>query len=519
MFGRLLIAGIAVSASLATVSVAQAPPRAAVAEGALSGTIDNGVAAFLGVPFAAPPVGAGRWAPPKPAAKWTAVKAATKYSPACPQVLAPPGGRAQWTDEFMHPAALGTSEDCLTLNVWTPADLTSGRPSQTGLPILVYIYGGAFNEGSNAVAVYNGASLAKKGVIVVGINYRVGPFGFLATPELSAEQGGSSGNYGIQDQIAALRWVSANIAAFGGDPAKVTIAGQSAGGMSVHALIASPLAKGLFRGAIVEAGGIGGTFAPAAPAEALGKTFMASLGVTTLAEARALTVDQVMAGKGARGGVLADGKVVPVGAPPTPAASDVPVLIGANLNEAGVRSPGAEGWKADLATRYAARAADALRLYPAASDAQAKASAEQEAADRTVVTYQDFVTRRASRQPVFAYQFTHVLPGPNAARYGAFHTSEVPYVFNALRLTVGRDITDLDRRIGDETSSYWANFVKTGDPNGVGLPRWPAFSQTGQIMTLGDKPGARTADLDLLRSGQPPRPPTPPAPPAPRPAG
>ena len=509
----MLTAALATSA-IATAGMAQTAPRAAVAQGALTGTIDNGVAAFLGVPFAAAPTGAGRWAAPKPAANW-GTKVADKYGPACPQVLAPPGGRAQWTDEFMHPAALGTSEDCLNLNIWTPANMTSGRPSQSGLPVLVYIYGGGFNEGSNAVAVYNGANMAKKGVIFVGINYRVGPFGFLATPELSAEQGGASGNYGIQDQIAALRWIHDNIAAFGGDPSKVTIAGQSAGGMSVHALIASPPAKGLFRGAIVEAGGIGGTFGPKGTAETNGQAFVGTLGTTTLADARKLTVEQVMAGKGARGAVLADGKIIPVGGPPTPEASDVPVLIGANLNEGGVKTVTAEAWKADLQTRYGARAADALKLYPANSDAEAKASAEQEAADRTFITYQDFVTRRASSQPVYAYQFTHVLPGPKSAQYGAFHTSELPYVFNTLHLTVARPITAEDRRIGDETSSYWANFVKTGNPNGGSLPRWPAFNDGRQVMNLGDKPAARSPDLDLLNSGQPPRPATPAPAPAP----
>jgi para-nitrobenzyl esterase len=490
---------IALAASLAVLAgtnVSAAPslaaPRATIAQGAIVGTTEQGVATFLSIPFAQDTGGAARWTAPKPVASWGAqAKTFDKYGAACPQALAPPGGKLQWTDEFMHPANLGISEDCLHLNLWTPADLSSGRPAKADLPVLVYIYGGGFVEGSNAVAVYNGANVAKKGVIVVAINYRVGPLGFLAHPELSAENGGASGNWGIQDQIAALRWIRDNIASFGGDASKVTIQGQSAGAMSVHALIASPEAKGLFRGAIVEAGGIGGTFGPLATAEETGKTYLQNLGAASIAAARATPLDRIMATT-TRGGVVMDGKVIPKGGPPTPAASDVPVLIGANLNEGGVKTVTAAAWKADVEARYGARAAEMLKLYPAGSDAEARNSAEREAADRTFLTYQDFVARRASAKPVYAYQFTQVLPGPKSAEYGAFHTSELPYVMNSLHLTLNRNITDVDRRVGDQTATYWANFVKTGNPNGAGLPQWPAFSQSAQVMNLGDKPGGRT---------------------------
>lgn len=501
---------IFVAASIAAMSIAfsghaQQTPRTTVAQGALVGIMDNGVSAFLGIPYAAPPVGAGRWAPPRTAPNWGAApRAADKYGPACPQVIAPKGGRAPWTDEFMHPAALGVSEDCLTLNVWTPAALSSGQRPQGNLPVLVYIYGGAFQEGSNAIAAYNGANFAKKGVVVVNLNYRVGALGFLAAPEFSAEQGGSSGNYGIQDQIAGLQWIRDNIAAFGGDSNKVTIAGQSAGGMSVHALIASPMAKGLFRGAIVQAGGIGGTFSEAATPEANGSAFIKTLGAASIAEARAMPFEKIMATPAPRGGVIADGKIIPKGREPTPAASDVPVLIGANLNEGGVKTVTAETWKVQLADRYGTRAAEALKLYPANSDAQARDSAEREAADRTALSYEDFVVRRASDKPLYAYQFTHVLPGPEQAKFGAFHTSELPYVFNTLHLTIGRNITEKDRSIADETSSYWANFVKSGNPNGAGLAQWLPFSDDKQVMFLGNAPAARKLDLRLLRAGRAP---------------
>ena len=222
-------------------------PRASVAQGALEGTTDNGVDVFLGVPYAAPPVGDLRWAPPQPPAGWgSQPRPAKKFAPACTQTLAA-GGRAQWTSEYMTPEAPGVSEDCLYLNIWTPADLTGTARPPANLPVLFYIYGGGFNEGSGAVAVYNGVNLAKKGLIVVNLNYRVGSLGLLAHPELTAEQKGASGNYGIQDQIAALQWVRDNIKAFGGDPSKVTLAGQSAGAMSEQALLVSPIAKGLFR--------------------------------------------------------------------------------------------------------------------------------------------------------------------------------------------------------------------------------------------------------------------------------
>lgn len=499
-----LIIAAAMALPLAA-TAASAAPQAQVAQGALVGITDNGATAFLGVPFAAPPVGALRWAAPKPAASWSTPKLADHYSPACPQALAGPGGKLQWTDEYMHPAKLGISEDCLTLNIWTPADLNSGRAPAHDLPVLVYIYGGGFQEGSNAVATYNGAGLTKKGVIVVGINYRVGAFGFLAHPELSAEQGGASGNYGLMDQIAALTWVRDNIGAFGGDPAKVTIAGQSAGAASVNSMVASPAARGLFRGAIADSGGVAANAATVAEGEANGKAYLDALGVKTIAEARALPVDRILAAAGTRRlGPVADGKVLPSSKPPFPAASDVPMIVGSNLNEGPPKSMTVESWKADLATRYGARAGDVVKLYPGDSDAQASHSADLELSDRMAISYTDFVGRRASAKPVYAYLWTHVEPGPDSARYGAFHTSEIPYFFHTLDLSPGRNFGPLDRQLSEQMSSYWANFIKNGDPNGAGVPAWPAFNAGHQVQEIGDHGGLRTADLDLLNAGKAP---------------
>ena len=283
---------------------APADPTATVVQGMLAGTSDNGVTAFFGVPFATPPVGELRWAPPRPLASWgSEPRSAKTFGAACTQTLRS-SGSGQWTTEYMSPEAPGVSEDCLFLNVWTPVTLTGAtRPAGT-LPVLFWIYGGGFNEGSGAVPVYNGANLAKKGLVVVNVNYRVGSLGFMAHPDLTKEQGGASGNYGIQDQIAALQWVRDNIKTFGGDATKVTIAGQSAGAMSVQALLVSPLAERLFRSAIIQspAPRTNGNYTPLATAEQSSVAALASAGITSIAAARALPAAQANRA-GGRGGL------------------------------------------------------------------------------------------------------------------------------------------------------------------------------------------------------------------------
>jgi para-nitrobenzyl esterase len=475
-----------------TLGAGAADPHATVTQGVLSGTTDNGVIAFRGVPFAAPPVGDLRWAPPRVPARWgSQPREATTFGAACTQTLKS-SGSGQWTAEYMSPESPGVSEDCLFLNIWTPATLTGSARPPANLPVLFWIYGGGFNEGSGAVAVYNGANLAKKGVIIVNVNYRVGSLGFMAHPELTAEQGGASGNYGIQDQIAALQWVRENIKAFGGDASKVTIAGQSAGAMSVQALLVSPVAKGLFRAAIIQspaAPGTNGNYASRTTAEQTAVAALERVAVHSIKEARALPAAQAYSA-GGRGGLVADGRIIPIGATPPVFASDVPVMTGYTLNDLFVSRPAvtAESWRAEVQDRYGDRASEFLKFYPGGTDEEAARSAQREAVDRGFnLKLVDWLATRGATRPVFAYLFTHVEPGPESGRYGAFHTSEVPYEFNTLHLSRGRDFTDVDRRLADQLSSYVANFTKTGDPNGGSLPRWPAMTSDNKaILDLGD---------------------------------
>jgi para-nitrobenzyl esterase len=491
---RRLVALMPVVASMCLgLGAGPADPHATVAQGVLAGTTDNGVTLFRGVPFAAPPVGDLRWTPPRAAAKWgSQPREATSFGAACTQTLKS-GGSGQWTSEYMSPEAPGVSEDCLFLNIWTPVTLTGSARPAANLPVLFWIYGGGFNEGSGAVAVYNGANLAKKGVIVVNVNYRVGSLGFMAHPELTAEQGGASGNYGIQDQIAALQWVRDNIKAFGGDASKVTIAGQSAGAMSVQALLVSPVAKGLFRAAIIQspaAPGTNGNYTPRATAEQAAVAALERAGAHSVRDARALPAAQAYSA-GGRGGLVADGRIIPIGATPPVFASDVPVMTGYTLNDLFVSRPPAtaESWRAEVQERYGDRASEFLKFYPGGTDEEAARSAQREAVDRGFnLKLVDWLATRGATKPVFAYLFTHVEPGPESGRYGAFHTSEVPYEFNTLHLSPGRDFTDVDRQLADQLSSYVANFVKTGDPNGGSLPRWPAMTPDNKaIMDLGDR--------------------------------
>jgi para-nitrobenzyl esterase len=507
----ILGATAAILFAAAAAALAQSPPTAKVAQGVLSGAAQDGVFVFRGVPYAAPPVGQRRWAPPAAPAAWgSAPRDATKFSAACPQTPAP-AGRPPWTIEYMHPVAQGFSEDCLYLNVWTPARVGEKTP------VLVWLHGGGYVEGSGSIPIYNGASLARKGVVVVTINYRLGPFAAFAHPELTAEQGGSSGNYGFQDQIAALRWVKDNIAAFGGDPDQVTLAGQSAGAGSVLTLMAAPPAKGLFRGAIVESGGIPSESprSPLSTGEQAGVESLQKAGVQTLAQARALTTAQVMAA-GFRRASYADGRTVPVDAPVRPGV--MPMMMGFTLHDlssGGRRHPTAAAWKADVAARYGDKADAFLKLYPGDTDAQAGVSANREVAERSyLLPLAAWSGKATGSAPLYGYLFSHVEPGPEADKWGAFHTSEVPYAFNTIRLSPDRPFTVEDRSLSDKMSSYWANFVKYGNPNGAGLPPWPALTAADKmVMELNDtiQPvrAAPAAVEPLYAAAKPPGRPTP----------
>lgn len=478
-----------------------------VAGGLVSGVPgkDPSILTFKGIPFAAPPVGGLRWREPKPVIAWRGVRRADKFSAGCIQRVV--SERKPWTHEFMTHGDIG--EDCLYLNVWTSAPSAAAKR-----PVFVYIYGGGFSEGSAQVPVYDGEGLAKKGLVVVTLNYRVGVLGFLAYPELAAESAHhAAGNYGMLDQVAALRWVRGNIARFGGDPNCVTIAGQSAGGMSVHDLTASPLAKGLFQRAIVESGGSSVsqglmTMGPRtlAEAEAQGQKFAKAKGAKSLAALRAMSWEKLMEplpddtpGVGMPRLFFApipDGYFLPAPFAEIVAQgkqNDVVTLTGANKDELGGFGPPqgpvtAESFAKQARQRYADAADRFLQLYPARTDDEAKIAQSQSTRDQALVSMYLWATVRArtAKTKVYEYLWDHALPGPDAARFGAFHTSEVPYVLNTLYMS-DRPFTDTDRQIAGMMSSYWANFAATGDPNGNGLPQWPPVGDDPKIMEVGDK--------------------------------
>lgn len=479
------------------------PMPVRVQQGLLAGTAGRApaITVFKGVPFAAPPVGGGRWRAPQPAASWSGIRPATAFSPSCVQTIVE--GKHPWSYEFMAHGEVG--EDCLYLNVWTPARAGTDR-----LPVLVFIHGGANIEGSGSIPVYDGEGLASKGLVVVTINYRLGIFGFLAHPDLTKESPDhASGNYGLLDQIAAVRWVHDNIAAFGGDASRVTVAGQSAGAQAVHNLTASPLAKGLFHGAIAESGSSvanpDATGRTLADQEKDGVRFAAAKQAASVADLRAMSWQAIFAPlapvAGAapfRWGPVVDGYALPASVAQIFAAgrqNDVTTLTGANADENGASpQPTAtvSSWAAQAAQRYGADAQAFLELYPAATDAEAKAAQNASARDTSRVSMYLWATDRAktSKTRTYTYFWNHVLPGPEAAIYGAFHTSEVPYALNSLSQS-DRPFTDADRHIADVMSSYWANFAKAGDPNGAGLPHWPSVSeQPATTMEIGDHTGA-----------------------------
>ncbi|HEV7991716.1 MAG TPA: carboxylesterase family protein [Gemmatimonadaceae bacterium] len=451
------------------------------------------IRAYLGIPFAAPPVDSLRWRAPMPVAAWKGARAADHFSASCIQGPNTPFG--PWTSEFL---LLGpTSEDCLYLNVWTGARAGARRP------VLVYVYGGGFSSGSGDVPVYEGSRLAEKGLVVVNMNYRVGALGFLAHPELTKESG-ASGNYGLLDQVAALRWVHDNIAAFGGDPSRVTVAGQSAGAMSVFLLTASPVAKGLFQRAVIESGPGGlasfgvatarSVARPRAEAEKEGVTYAEKLGAHSLAELRGLPASKFIGG--GRFGAVVDGRFLVEDPAETFAAgrqNDVPTLTGLNADE-GSASPTygkatADAYRTQVGQRYGERAAQVLAAYPAGSDEEARRAQIESGRDLGVAGLERLLGERArtAHTPAFAYFFDRAIPWPEHPEFGAFHTSEVPYVFGTLDV-LQRPWTDLDRSLSRTVMSYWANFATTGDPNGAALPRWPAFTQDHPtVLRLGEQ--------------------------------
>jgi para-nitrobenzyl esterase len=491
-------------ALIALCAAAPAPAQVKIESGSLSGTTtDSGIRVFKGIPYAAPPVGDLRWRPPQPPAKWNGVRQADKFSDSCMQALT--RSRNPWTKEFM--AQNSASEDCLCLNVWTGA-----KPSKNGSgekrPVFVWIHGGAFAEGSGEVATYDGEELAKKGLIVVTINYRLGAFGFLSHPELTKESPNqASGNYGLLDCVAALQWVRKNIAAFGGDPGRVTLAGQSAGAIAVHALLASPLAKGLFHRAIAESG-LGLVQARAlAAAEQDGVKWAESKNARSLQELRAKSAQELMGG--ARFGVVTDGWLLPKEAggifTQGKLQNDVPILAGLTADE-GSAAPvygkiKAEDFIRQSQQRFGEQAQTFLQLYPAGDQAQAGLSQKQSARDQGLTTLYLWASDRVktSNAKTYTYFFTRGIPWPEHPEFGAFHSGDIPYFFANLK-QLNRPWQAADRKLSDTASSYWVNFARTGNPNDKGLPNWPAFDPAAQVtMELGENISPRpVAEKDKL---------------------
>ncbi|SOD80549.1 carboxylesterase/lipase family protein [Spirosoma fluviale] len=463
-----------------------------VTGGLVSGTTNaaGDIHIFRGIPFAAPPVGNLRWKAPQPVIPWSGVRKCDAFGPS--PVQGSPNPFGPWSAEFLIPKE-PISEDCLYLNVWTGAKSATEKR-----PVLVWIYGGGFNSGGTGVPIYDGEATAKKGVIFVSMNYRVGPFGFFSHPELTKESGrNASGNYGLMDQIAALQWVKQNIARFGGDPANVTIAGQSAGSMSVNALVASPVAKNLFTKAIAESGAnFSRPAATLSQAEEAGLKMAQSMGASSLAELRAKPADELL--KKAQGrGLVIDGYVLPQPVADIFAAgkqNDVRLLTGWNEDEGMVFGPAkkADDYRKQINEQYGASADTFLKFYPAGTDVEAASSQVKVSRDMVfgAQNYQWATIQSQKGKTAYVYRFARKVPATGEyARYGAFHTGELAYAYDNLKFIdhALRPLEPVDTRLANEMSAYWVNFIKTGNPNGKGLPDWPAYSTTDKPIMIFDK--------------------------------
>lgn len=480
----------------AGLAIAQQPAPVKVEGGLLQGTSEDGLTVYKGIPFAAPPIGELRWRAPQPPAPWEGVRKADKSSASPMQEMRE--GLGPWTSEYQPQGAV--SEDCLYLNVWTVT--TSAKEKR---PVVMYIPGGAFTGGSGNVPVYDGKNLAKKGLVVVTINYRVGVMGFLAHPELTKEsEHNSSGNYGLLDQVAGLEWIKKNIAAFGGDPDCVTIMGQSAGAMSVHYLTASPPAKGLFIRAIAQSGSYVqlGPGESLASAEQTGIQFAKAKSAASLAELRAMPAADLIAPTKEEFHFLpiVDGWFLPKSVDEIFAAgeqNDVATLTGWVADEGSFsddygKVPGEEFQKR-VRQQTGAQAGGILQLYQASTQAEAAESQKVFARDMSMVSMSLWAMKRekTGKTNVYTYLFTHPQPGATKERYQTFHSSELPYIFDNLKQSP-RPWTAGDEKIAGTMSAYWTNFIATGGPNGKGLLRWPTFSETPeQTMELGDTMGPR----------------------------
>jgi para-nitrobenzyl esterase len=475
---------------------------------------DGEITAFKGIPFAAPPVGNLRWKAPQPAKHWSGVRKCDAFGPSPMQ--AKPTPFMVYTSEFLIPEK-PIGEDCLYLNVWTGAKAKTEKR-----PVFLWIYGGGFSSGGTACAIYDGEAMSKKGIIFVSANYRVGVFGFFAHPGLTKESPEhQSGNYGLMDQIAALKWIKKNIAAFGGDPDNVTIAGQSAGSMSVNALVASPLTKGLFKRAIAESGSLtiknpAIQTATLQLAEADGVKAATKAGANSLADLRAMSAEDAMKKLQGRYSPIVDGYVLPEPIPDIFAAgrqNHVPVITGWNADEAFVAPKPKDDYLKQVHQQYGADAETFLKYFPAETEEQAMHS-QIEYSRNQVFALSGYnwanLQSKLPDAPIWIYNFNRKVPAsPEFEKWGAFHTSEVPYVMDNLHTLKNRPLTADDQKLAEMMCDYWVNFVKTGDPNGSGLPEWPRYNTSDYSVKVFDVqssnqklPGKDGLDFMLSRVGK-----------------
>ena len=482
---------------------AQDAVRVEIDTGELEGTREGAITSFKGVPYAAPPTGTLRWRPPQPVEAWRRVRAARRFSPVARQRGEGPGMLA--------------SEDCLYLNVWTPG--LEGDPR----PVLVFIHGGGFATGSGSEALYDGTELAKQGLVVVTFNYRLGVLGFLAHPGLTAEsEDRASGNYGLMDQVAALRWVQRNIGQFGGDPGRVTIVGESAGGRSVSLLMVSPLAEGLFHRAVAQSGAVRGVSTPLRTQEQSGERLAQAVGCAERPDPvgclRARTFEELVRTGGGDSGPIVDGWVIPED-PRTVYTEgrqrDVPMMIGANADEGTFgmlsrRQPirTVAEYEAYVNGLVADGASDILERYPAVDDAAVYHALNRVGTDQGVARHARQQARwvSATNDRTYVYLFARSSPHHQWTGMGATHTAELPYLFGNLQFAArqGRlsTLELADRRLSQSMMRYWAQFAATGDPNGDGRPVWPAYGDEEMLLRLDREitttPWPRADGLDLF---------------------
>jgi len=473
-------------------------PIVSTDKGKVQGYVAGGIQVFKGIPFAKPPVGDLRWRAPQPMDAWKSVRPCSTF--AASPMQASPTPFMYWSEEYLIPKE-PIGEDCLYLNVWTASLNRSAKKA-----VLVYIYGGGFQSGGAGCPIYDGTNMAKKDIVFVSINYRVGTFGFLVHPELSKEAPyHASGNYALLDMIAALQWVKRNIASFGGDPERVTIAGQSAGAFAVNFLCASPLAKGLFQRAIAESGAsiLPNMLRPKVTlteAENMGVKLASSLGANSLKDLRSLPAEMILKSKSPMAFPVEDGYVLPNSVHDIYMASqqnDVPLIMGWNGEDRIMGKPlSADAYQEQIRKRFGDQAGAALTVYPGSNDEEAARSQSDMNRDETfgMQVYSWARIQTASgKAGVYVYNFNRKVPAyTEETAFGAFHTGEVPYAYDNL-YKVNRPYEETDRTLSSRMSSYWVHFTKTGDPNGAGLPTWPAFdNQQQQVLILDSKVEAVT---------------------------